>query len=447
MAKLLVVDDEKNVRDTLGRFLGSRAHEVAIAVSGREALAIMFRDGAFDLVLSDWRMAEMNGLELLNAIKAKFPATIVILMTAYGTIENAVAAIKAGASDYVTKPFLLDQIQHAVDRALEVKDLRTQVRALRNSIDGVPLLTTGSALFQSLIETAHAAASSGATILLTGESGTGKNVLARQIHEWSSRRERPFVIVNCTTLSESLLESELFGHMKGSFTGAIKDKPGRLEAANGGSVLLDEIAELSPGLQSKFLRFLEDERFERVGGEQTIKVDARVIAATNRDLPKEINAERFRSDLYYRLNVISLRVPTLRERPEDILPLAEFFLSAASARNSRSGLQFSDEARRALIAYSWPGNIRELRNAIERAVVLSRGVTLRKDELPDILFQSSALRNRNLPEQSTLEQIEHEHIRRVLALAPTLEDAAATLGICISTLWHKRKRYHLDRAL
>jgi len=444
MAKLLVVDDEKNIRDALGHFFASSKHDIAVAASGREALVLMDRKGAFDLVLSDWRMAEMNGLELLNAIKAKFPDTIVILMTAYGTIQNAVAAMKAGAYDYVTKPFSLDQIQHAVDRALEVRELRTENRVLRNSIDGVPLLTTGSPQFRSLIETAYAAASSDATILLTGESGTGKNVLARQIHEWSPRRDRPFVIVNCTTLSEHLLESELFGHMKGSFTGAIKDKPGRLEAANGGSVFLDEIAELSPALQSKFLRFLQDERFERVGGEQTIKVDARIIAATNRDLPQEINAARFRSDLYYRLNVINLRMPALRERPEDILPLAEMFLAEAAARSRRIGLQFSDEARKALVAYSWPGNIRELRNAVERAVVLSRGAALRKEDLPDILFQSSAPRSGNLPEQSTLEQIEQEHIRRVLVLAPTLEDAAATLGIGIATLWRKRRRYHLD---
>jgi two-component system, NtrC family, response regulator AlgB len=444
MAKLLVVDDEKNIRDALGRFFGSSKHEILVAESGREALALMNRNGAFDLVLSDWRMAEMNGLELLTAIKDKFPDTIVILMTAYGTIQNAVAAMKAGAYDYVTKPFSLDQIQHAVDRALEVKELRTVNRALRNSIDRVPLLTSASSLFRTLIETAYAAASSDATILLTGESGTGKNVLARQIHEWSSRRERPFVVVNCTTLSEHLLESELFGHMKGSFTGAIKDKPGRLEAANGGSVFLDEIAELSPSLQSKFLRFLQDERFERVGGEETIKVDARIIAATNRSLSHEIAAARFRSDLYYRLNVISLRMPSLRERPEDILPLAENFLAEAAARSQRIGLQFSDEARKALLTYSWPGNIRELRNAIERAVVLSRGAALRKEDLPDTIFQSGVQRNVNLPEHSSLEQMEQEHIRRVLVLAPTLDDAAATLGISIATLWRKRKRYHLD---
>src|SRR6202167_6282029 len=352
MAKLLVVDDEKNIREVLGRFLSSREHKIAIAKSGREALDLVERDGAFDLVLSDWRMAEMNGLELLNEIKAKFPATIVILMTAYGTIQNAVAAMKGGAYDYVTKPFSLDQIQHAVDRALEVKELRLENPGLRNSIDGVPLLTTGSPEFRSLIETSHAAASSDATILLTGESGTGKNVLAQQIHKWSSRHDRPFVIVNCTTLSEHLLESELFGHMKGSFTGAIKDKPGRLEAANNGTVFLDEIAELPLSLQTKFLRFLQDELFERVGGDRTIKVDTRIIAATNRDLRQEIASGQFRVDLYYRLNVISLRVPALREHMEDLLPLAEKFLAEAAVRNRRSGLQFSEEARKAIFAHS-----------------------------------------------------------------------------------------------
>jgi len=444
MARLLVVDDEKNIREGLAQFLTSFKHDTCIAASGQEALALMERTGAFDLVLSDWRMAEMNGLELLKAIKAKYPDTFVILMTAYGTIQNAVAAMKAGAYDYVSKPFSLDEVQHAVERALEVKTLRSQNRALRNSIDGVPLLPSASAQFRALIETAYAAASSDATILLTGESGTGKNVLARQIHEWSPRRERPFVTVNCTTLSEHLLESELFGHMKGSFTGAIKDKPGRLEAANGGTVFLDEIAELPLALQTKFLRFLQDERFERVGGEQTIQVDARIIAATNRDLSQEIATGSFRNDLYYRLDVISLRMPALRERPDDIMPLAENLLTEVAARNHRPGLQFSDEARKALVSYSWPGNIRELRNAVERAVVLSRGTELRKEDLPDILFQPHSTRSASLPENSTLEQIEQEHIKRILALAPTLEDAAATLGIAIATLWRKRKRYHLD---
>jgi DNA-binding NtrC family response regulator len=333
VAKLLVVDHEKNIRQSLGRFLESCKHEVQTAENGRSALAAVTVGPPFDLVLSDWKMAEMNGLELLKAIKQRFPDTIVILMTAYGTIDNAVAAMKAGAYDYLTKPFSLHQIQHTVERALEVYDLRSQNQALRDALDGVPLIESASPIFRKLIETAHHAASSEATILLTGESGTGKKVLARQIHEWSKRREQPFVTVNCTTLSEHLLESELFGHMKGAFTGAVKDKPGRLEAANRGTVFLDEIAELPPGLQTKFLRFLQDERFERVGGEQTLQVDARIVAATNRDLRQEISAGRFRVDLYYRLNVISMRVPALREHAEDLLALAEKLLAESAARN------------------------------------------------------------------------------------------------------------------
>ncbi len=444
MARLLVVDDEKNIRDGLQHLFEGRKHQTFVAESGREALAVLAREGEMDLVLSDWRMAEMNGLELLKEIKSRCPATLVMLMTAYGTIQNAVAAMRAGAYDYVTKPFSLEEIELAVERALEVRELRAENRSLKNSINGVPMLESANAQFRAVTETAYAAASSDATILLTGESGTGKNVLARQIHEWSPRRARPFVTVNCTTLSEHLLESELFGHMKGSFTGAIKDKPGRLEAANGGSVFLDEIAELPQALQTKFLRFLQDERFERVGGEDTIQVNARIIAATNRDLPREIEGGRFRSDLYYRLNVIGLHVPALRDRPEDILALAGNILREAAARNSRSGLQFSEDAKKALVSYSWPGNIRELRNAIERAVVLSRGTTLRKEDLPDILFQSGSPRTAGSGDDATLEQIEFEHIRRVLALAPTLEDAAATLGIGVATLWRKRKRYHLE---
>jgi two-component system, NtrC family, response regulator AlgB len=444
VANLLVVDDEKNIRQGVSRFLESCDYRVCMAESGREALQVMAKAADIDLVLSDWRMAEMNGLELLKAVKQQFPDTIVILMTAYGTIDNAVAAMREGAYDYLTKPFSLDQLRHAVERALEVKQLRTQNRALRNSIDGVPLLVSGNSQFRELIETAFKAAGSEASILLTGESGTGKNILARQIHEWSPRHKHPFVTVNCTTLSENLLESELFGHMKGSFTGAIKDKPGRLEAANHGTVFLDEIAELPLSLQTKFLRFLQDACFERVGGQETIEVDARIIAATNHDLQPEIAAGRFRPDLYYRLNVISLRVPALREHAEDILPLAEKLLAEVAARNRRSDLQFSDEARKALTAYSWPGNIRELRNVVERAVVLSRGIVIRKEDLPDVVFTPSSVRSVQLSADSSLEQLEQQHIKRVLAIAPTLEDAAATLGISIATLWRKRKRYHIE---
>jgi two-component system, NtrC family, response regulator AlgB len=294
-----------------------------------------------------------------------------------------------------------------------------------------------------LLDTARQAARSEATILLAGESGTGKNVLARQIHHWSPRNQNPFVVVNCTTLSEHLLESELFGHMRGSFTGAIKDKPGRLEAANGGTVFLDEIGDLSAALQTKFLRFVQEQSFERVGGIQTIRVDTRIIAASNRDLAAEVTAHRFRDDLFYRLNVITLRVPPLRERLEDILPLAERMLQAEAFRNHRPGLSFSAEAAATLTRYRWPGNVRELRNAVERAVVLASGETIMPDHLPDNLFRESS-ETTAVSAPKNIEEMERELIIRVLAESPTLEDAAQTLGINASTLWRKRKRYRIE---
>jgi DNA-binding NtrC family response regulator len=318
MARLLVVDDERNIRIRLASFFESSGHKVQTAESGEQALELLAANGPADLVITDYRMAELNGLELLQQIKRQVPDTIIILMTAYGTIENAVAAMKAGAYDYLAKPFSLEQIQNVVERALEVQKLRVENRALRDTLEERPLLESKSIAMRRLLETARQAARSEATILLTGESGTGKNVLARQIHQWSPRSQHPFVVVNCTTLSEHLLESELFGHMRGAFTGAIKDKPGRLEAADRGTVFLDEIGDLSPALQTKFLRFVQEQSFERVGGTQTIRVNTRIVAASNRDLAAEVAGHRFRDDLFYRLNVITLRVPPLRERSEDI---------------------------------------------------------------------------------------------------------------------------------
>jgi NtrC-family two-component system response regulator AlgB len=444
MARLLIVDDEKNIRANLASFFQSIGHEAETAESGRQARA-MIEAASFDLVLTDFRMAEMNGLELLTEIKKRRPETLVILMTAYGTVENAVAAMKAGAFDYVTKPFSLDQIQHLTERALQLQGLRAENRALRNAIEETPLLESSSAAMVRLMDTARQAAASEATVLLSGESGTGKNVLARQIHRWSPRHECPFVVVNCTTLSEELLESELFGHVRGAFTGAIKDKPGRLEAADGGTVFLDEIADLSSALQTKFLRFVQEQSFERVGGDRTIHVDIRIIAASNRDLRSEVAARRFREDLFYRLNVITLSVPPLRERREDILPLALWMLAAASVRNRRTPMQLAPEAATAVKNYNWPGNVRELRNALERAAVLCRSDVITPDDLPDSIF-------REAPESgpvaaghaASLEKIEREHIMRVLAQSATLDEAAATLGINVTTLWRKRKRYGAD---
>src|SRR5215467_472870 len=355
MAKLLVVDDEKNIRANLSTLFESAGHQVATAENAQEALALLAQEGGFDLVLSDYRMVEVNGLELLQEIKREFPSLPVILMTAYATVENAVAALKSGATDYVTKPFSLEQIQHVVDRALEVQNLRAENRILRDAVGDQPLLESRNCGMRRLFETARQAAASEATILLIGESGTGKNVLARQIHKWSPRSGGPFVVVNCTTLSEHLLESELFGHMRGAFTGAIKDKPGRLEAADGGTVFLDEIGDLTPALQTKFLRFVHEQSFERVGGTETIRVNTRIFAASNRDLAAEVVEHRFRDDLFYRLNVITLRVPPLRERAEDILPLAERMLQTEAIRNHRPELCFSPQAAETLSCYRWPG--------------------------------------------------------------------------------------------
>ena len=443
MAKLLVVDDEKNIRHTLAEYLESCGHQVKVAESARQALEHL-ATGEFDLILTDYRMAETNGLELLEQIRHRFPELLVILMTAYGTVEDAVVAMKAGAYDYVTKPFSLSQLQHVLERALEVRKLRAENRVLCDTVNELPSLESHSPPMRHLLESAQRAAATDATILLMGESGVGKNVLANQIHQWSARRKRPFVTVNCTTIAEHLLESELFGHVRGAFTGAIKDKPGRLEAADGGTVFLDEIADLSVELQTKFLRFVQEQSFERVGGESTIRVDVRIIAASNRDLSSEVMAHRFREDLFYRLNVITLRVPSLRERAEDIMPLADRMLWAAAVRNHRAELSFSPEACEALKRYRWPGNVRELRNAVERAVVLCSGNLIEADYLPDGLFREPSESVSGPLTTGSLERVEREHILRVLEESPTMEDAAATLGINVSTLWRKRKRYKLD---
>ena len=445
MARLLIVDDERNIRGSLVSFFQSLGHEVQSAENGRAARTLI-ESTPFDLVITDYRMAEMNGIELLGEIKRRRPETLVILMTAYATVENAVAAMKGGAFDYVTKPFSLEQIQHLAERALQMQGLRAENRALRNTIDEAPLLESSSPAMVRLMETARQAAASEATVLLAGESGTGKNVLARQIHRWSPRHERPFVVVNCTTLSEELLESELFGHVRGAFTGAFKDKPGRLEAADGGTVFLDEIADLSAALQTKFLRFVQEQSFERVGGDRTIRVDIRIIAASNRDLRAEVAARRFREDLFYRLNVIALSVPPLRERREDILPLAQWMLAAASVRNHRAPMRLAPETADALRNYSWPGNVRELRNALERAAVLCRADAITPDDLPDSVFREApGVAHPAAPgESASLEEVERDHIMRVLAQSATLEEAAARLGINVTTLWRKRKRYGVD---
>jgi DNA-binding NtrC family response regulator len=446
MAHILIVDDEKNIRTHLATYVRGLGHTVETAADASAALSVLDHLEP-DIVLSDVRMAGMDGLALLREMRRRRPDAVVVLMTAYGTVPEAVEAMRAGAYDYFLKPFSLDQVGLLVDRVLEVQALRRENRTLRQVVGQPVLLESASPVMQRVLATAQQVAASDASVLLTGESGTGKNVLANAIHQWSPRRGGPFIIIACTTLAEHLLESELFGHVKGAFTGAWKDKPGRLEAAQSGTVFLDEVGELPPDLQAKLLRFLEEHRFERVGGSDTITIDARVIAATNRDLEEQVGAGRFRQDLFFRLNVIGIRVPALRERPEDLSALADHILHVLCARHRRSALRLAPESREAVAAYRWPGNVRELLNALERAVVLARGDTIRPEDLPDQLLApapappgSAATPGAAL----SLEELERQHIQQVLAEASTLEEAAARLGINPTTLWRKRRRYGIE---
>ncbi len=446
MASILIVDDEKNIRSHLTTYVRGLGHTAEATADAPAALAALGRS-EFDVVFSDVRMAGMDGLALLHEIRRRRPEAVVVLMTAYATVAQAVEAMRAGAYDYLVKPFSLEQVGLLLARVLEVQTLKRENRTLRRALDEPVLLDSASPLMQRALDTARQAAGSDVTVLLTGESGTGKNVLASAIHAWSPRQRGAFVTVACTTLAEHLLESELFGHVKGAFTGAWKDKPGRLEAAEHGTVFLDEVGDLPLELQGKLLRFLEQHRFERVGGSDTIEVDARVLAATHRDLEAEVAAGRFREDLFFRLNVITIRLPALREHLEDLPALTDHVLTTLCTRHRRPALRLAPEARRALHAYRWPGNVRELVNALERAVVLARGDVIQGDDLPDRLLApdaGSATGEASAATPLSLQELERRHIEQVLADAASLEEAAARLGINVTTLWRKRKRYGID---
>lgn len=444
MATILIVDDEKNIRTHLATYVRSLGHTAETAADAATALGALARHD-FEVVLSDVRMAGMDGLALLREIRRQRPDTVVVLMTAYATVPEAVEAMRAGAYDYLVKPFSLDQVGLLLARVLEVQALRRENETLRRALHEPVWLESASPVMQRALATAQQAAGSDVTVLLTGESGTGKNVLARAMHSWSRRAQGPFITIACTTLAEHLLESELFGHVKGAFTGAWKDKPGRLEAAEGGTVFLDEVGELPAELQVKLLRFLEEHRFERVGGSETIAVDARIIAATNRDLEADVRTGRFREDLFFRLNVIGIRIPPLRERMEDLSALIGQILGNLCLRYERGAVQLAEDARQALMSYRWPGNVRELVNTLERAVVLARGEVIRAEDLPDRLVAPAPAPVTPVPATAlSLEELERHHIEQVLADAETLEEAAARLGINPTTLWRKRRRYGIE---
>ncbi|MEM7308329.1 MAG: sigma-54 dependent transcriptional regulator [Planctomycetota bacterium] len=386
-ARVCVVDDDPAIREALAERLAAQGYAVTTAESGEEALE-RARAG-LDVMLLDLSLPRGDGISVLESLQAEGVEVATVVITAYASVDRAVRAMRAGAYDFLQKPFEPEVVDETVRRALERQTLRRANRALAGA-DGVAgLVHAPEGPLEAALGAARRAARSDATVLLHGESGTGKELLARAIHRWSARAEGPFVPVNCAALAESLLESELFGHERGAFTGATERREGRLEAAHGGTLFLDEVGDTSPALQVKLLRVLQERCFERVGGNRTVSVDLRVVTATHRDLRAMVAAGDFREDLFYRLNVIALTLPPLRERRADVGLLAEHFVRDFAAQTGRAGLKLSTEARRALLAHDWPGNVRELRNAIERAVVLCEGDEIAAEDLPGELFEQA----------------------------------------------------------
>jgi len=392
-ATLLVADDDPGLRESLERTLTREGYRVVLASDGNAALERL-QAGGIDVVLTDLKMPGLTGIEVLRAAKAIAPNVDVILLTAFGTVEEAVKAMKEGAYDFLTKPFQRAQVLRLIRQALERRELIQQNRALQQRLDDLlrqGVVIGSSPAFRRMTTLVEQVADSSATVLVQGESGTGKELVASAIHQRSARRKGPFVAVNCAALPETLLESELFGYEKGAFTGAATRKEGRFELADGGTLFLDEVADLSPVTQPKILRVLQEGEFERLGATKTIRVDVRIVAATNQDLGQMVKEKRFREDLYYRLNVITINVPPLRERREDIRVLAQHFLRIYAAKNNRTLEGFTDEAMRRLEAHAWPGNVRELENVVERGVVLARGALMDTGELPEEIAGATPL--------------------------------------------------------
>ncbi len=446
--RILIVDDEKNIRTTTAAVLTEMGHETLGVENGAAALK-QLHEQEFEVVFLDLRLEDQSGLELLPKLLHRDPRLEIVVFTAYASIESAVKAMQCGAIDYVTKPFTPDQIRLVLGKIAKTRKLQDRVADLESRIssDAPPLnLTTAEPALQGVYDTALKAAASAATILLLGESGTGKTVLARFIHERSAQKAQPFVTVSCPSLSRELLESELFGHVKGSFTGAVGDTWGKVAIADGGTLFLDEIGEMPLEIQPKLLRLLQEKEYERLGENKVRRANVRVLTATNRDLEQSVAEGRFREDLFYRLNVIAVSLPPLRERMADLMAIASAYLQFFTSQSGKPLRGFAPAAEQAMRRYGWPGNLRELRNVVERAVILAGGESIETCDLPDKLCQrdgAEATPGIQVGAEVSLEELEVEHIRRVLTRSTSMEDAAKTLGIDPATLYRKRKKLGL----
>jgi DNA-binding NtrC family response regulator len=443
--KILLVDDEKNIRQTLLLTLQSWGHDVAVAEGGEEGLKVL-RSGHFDFLLTDFKLGGKTGIDLVKAAREQFDPPVCVLMTAFASFENAVNAVKEGAFDYLPKPFSNAQLEHLVNRVKTLVELKRENQRLRSQgnrhredfFEGQL-----SPAIQRLEEFVKKVAPTEANVLLTGESGTGKTELARLIHARSPRASRDFVVVNCTTIAESLLESELFGHVKGAFTGAIQDHLGKFELAHHGTVFIDEVSDLSLNGQTRLLRFLQEKVVERVGSNKAVPLDVRVIAATNRNLEEAVKEGKFREDLYFRLNIFECPLVSLRYRKDDLPVLIQRFMKEFSVRAQLSSAKkISDPVMKKLLEYSWPGNVRELRNVIERLILLAGDREMSLDDLPESVKKSEPSL-KETSELRTIEDVEREHIEKILACEQNQEKAAKILGITTVTLWRKRKQYGL----
>ncbi len=443
--RILVVDDEVNARTALAELLRDEGYEVETAADAFKALG-KYETFSPHVVVTDLKMPGMDGIELVKKIRAMEDAAAVVVMTAFGAVASAVDAMRAGAAEYLTKPINFDELLVVLDKVFEQQALRRETRQLRVRVrDRVaPSNIVGvSPPMQQVFEVVDQVAPSRATVMITGESGTGKELVASAIHQRSPRVNGPFIKLHCAALAESLLESELFGHEKGSFTGASARKDGRFQLADGGTLFLDEIGEISPAIQVKLLRFLQEHEFERVGGTQTIRVDVRVIAATNRKLVEEVAKGRFREDLFYRLNVVALEMPPLRDRRSDVPALAKFFLDRYNRENAKQIEGFAPETMELLISYDWPGNVRELENAVERAVVLTTGTTIEARSLPPNVRPRLTPAGMPVIPGATLGEIERYAILETLkATGGSTSKAAELLGISVRTIQYRLHQYN-----